>query len=217
MINNIFDPLNIIIKLCILSKKEIGTKISIKNYIIEIQDKTFFQGFFRCINYDKKEDLERLLYPIIIACEKYLKNNYIKYNKIFRYSLDGVNKLLYTYNNNLLIENTLKYIILIINYYLNNNNEINNINEINIKQKNDLLLYFTNNMDNINKLYNNNFIAIIDKTWDYTNLLLLINLVDIYIKSNLSILTQELIKFINSMDILFINYMIEYNNQNNIK
>jgi len=114
---NIFDPLSIIIKLGILSKKPIGTKISLKNYILQIQEPSYFLGFIRYFNDDNKNDIQYLINPIKIACSTYLNIN----NKsLFVYAQVGLNKLINLYDKYPIIINTLKYAYLIIDIYINN-------------------------------------------------------------------------------------------------
>ena len=54
----ILDPLSVIVKLTIISKKEIGTKMLLKNNIIYFQEPGPFQGFCRYINKATKTDLQ---------------------------------------------------------------------------------------------------------------------------------------------------------------
>ena len=56
----ILDPLSVIIKLAILSKKVVGTKICITTNIIYLQDPGPFQAFCRFIFSSNKTDLQYL-------------------------------------------------------------------------------------------------------------------------------------------------------------
>ena len=149
----LFDPLSIIIKLGILSKKPIGTKLSSQNFIVEIQEAGFFQSIYRYLNNDSSYDLKYLVEPIIIACQYYLNIDKIEINpnikKIFIYALDGIENLSKIYKKNLIIYYNLKFIELIILSYikiidskfeynsltksLSQNSLINNDNKILIK------------------------------------------------------------------------------------
>ena len=103
---NIFDPLSIIIKLGILSRKPKGTKISIKNYILIIQELSFYQGFIRYFNDDNKYDIVNIIYPIKLACDYYLNNNYENIPNIkllFRNAQNGISMLIKLYNKYLII------------------------------------------------------------------------------------------------------------------
>lgn len=56
----ILDPLSVIIKLAILANKPIGTKINIKNNIIQFQDPGIFQFVSQYMNNSSKTDLHYL-------------------------------------------------------------------------------------------------------------------------------------------------------------
>ena len=95
--NDILDPLSLIIKLYIYSFKPLGTKISILNNKIDIQDIGVFQSTVRTIKGDTKNDLINMLFPLTFACEIYLcKNSHSKYKCIFERvikSLDNLNEV----------------------------------------------------------------------------------------------------------------------------
>jgi hypothetical protein len=119
----IFDPLSVIIKLGILSRKPIGTKISIKNYLLIIQEPTYLQGVFSYINSDTKYDIENIIYPIKIACEIYLKKNINKnpgIKLLFRNAQNGLYLLIKSYQKYPIIIYCLKYANIIIEIYINN-------------------------------------------------------------------------------------------------
>ena len=58
------DPLCTIIKICLLKYKGEGTKLSIKNNIITLQDAWALQGFQRWMNSDERDQLHHLKIPI---------------------------------------------------------------------------------------------------------------------------------------------------------
>jgi hypothetical protein len=95
--NDILDPLSLIIKLYIYSFKPIGTKISILNNKIDIQEIGVFQSTVRTIKGDTKNDLINMLFPLTYACEIYLDLNMnSKYKCIFEKvikSLDNLNEV----------------------------------------------------------------------------------------------------------------------------
>ena len=127
---NIIDPLSTIIKLSILSIKQIGHKITIKNNKLKVYDSTklVFSKYF----VDNIKELQYLSIPIEIACKKYLiennmqiltslKSNYsevLNINIIFKQAIKGLYNLIETYNQNISIVQTLKYCCLIIDNYL---------------------------------------------------------------------------------------------------
>ena len=141
---NIFDPLSIIIKLAILSKKSDNTKISIKNYILLIQSSSKLQGLIRYMNDDNKYDMKNIVYPIKLACDIYLKNNNLIF--LFKLAQNGILLLINTYKNHLIIIYTLKYAHTIIDVYINN---LNNKTIFNNYNSNILLLY--NNIITLSK------------------------------------------------------------------
>lgn len=141
----IFDPLSVIIKLGILSKKPVGTKISIKNYILTIQEPSYLQGLIRYFNRDIKYDIEYIIYPIKIACDIYLKknlNNKSSIKLLFRNAQNGLYLLIKSYQDYPIIIYCLKYANIIIEIYINN------------LIKDDLLLTYDLNLLSIsNKIY----------------------------------------------------------------
>lgn len=60
----IIDPLCTIVKLALLHYKDHGTKISIKNNIVDIQESWLFQGAQRWFNNDERNQLHLLKLPI---------------------------------------------------------------------------------------------------------------------------------------------------------
>lgn len=60
----IIDPFCSVIKLALLHYKILGTKISIKNNTVNIQDSSFYQGAVRWYNQDERDQLHQLKLPI---------------------------------------------------------------------------------------------------------------------------------------------------------
>lgn len=189
------DPLSTIIKLALLNKYENGVKISIKYNIIYIQKQSFYQGLLRWFNNDSKQDLDKLLYPIIYACQKYLINYiYPKINIIFEYAIKGLEKLINTYNNDIIISKYLKYLSLIINYFLI---KFNNNNDILYTPRYDI--YF--NKYNLLKIDFN----YINYIWTDNMINELIILFQSFYNSKLYILTDQIVKFIVKIDFIYYN------------
>ena len=99
------DPLCAMLKLCVLNFKNIGTKISIKYNVIDIQEAGILQGCQRFINNDERDDLHQLKLPILYF--KALENGFIENeNKISKdnllkiklYAIMGLKKLRETYD-----------------------------------------------------------------------------------------------------------------------
>ena len=117
--NDILDPLSIIVKLFIYSHKPNGTKISIGNNRMYIQENTYIQGVVRKLNGDTKNDITILMCPVLYACVHYLKNkeNRKKYTPIFSIALDGLVKMKQTYSGTPIIYN-IEHIINIIQMFI---------------------------------------------------------------------------------------------------
>lgn len=92
--NDILDPLSLIIKLFIYSYKPTGTKISILNNRIMIQEIGPFQSTVRALNGDTKNDLINIMFPLTYACEYYLSDIHkTKYRRIFEQIIKSFDKL----------------------------------------------------------------------------------------------------------------------------
>ena len=115
----ILDPLSVIIKLAILSKKEVGTKISVYNNILYLQEIGIFQGIVRYVFKNNKIDIQYLYNPIEIACKFFLKSK-IDQNirKIFIIAKRGIEKLIETYKEYSIITHTLYFYNSIIQNHL---------------------------------------------------------------------------------------------------
>jgi hypothetical protein len=99
----ILDPLSVIIKLAILSNKEIGTKICITSNIIYLQEPGPFQALCRFIFNSNKTDIQYLYNPIELACQTYLTKQCIQQNPkikdLFKCAQNGILKLMETYRS----------------------------------------------------------------------------------------------------------------------
>jgi hypothetical protein len=127
--NDILDPLSIIVKLFIYYYKPLGTKISIGNNRIYIQDSTYIQGLVRRYNGDSKNDINILLCPILYGCIHYLKNEETRdvYLPLFEISLQALTNMKQTYANTAIIYN-IEHIINVIKMFVNEESTIvNNI------------------------------------------------------------------------------------------
>jgi len=127
----ILDPLSVIIKLAILANKPIGTKINIKNNIIQFQDPGIFQFVSRYMNNSSKTDLHYLYNPIKIACSYFLEhkeNNTKKASrikKLFETSQIGLKNLIETYRNSSIVNVCLNYYFSMISNYIDEKNNDN--------------------------------------------------------------------------------------------
>jgi hypothetical protein len=98
---DILDPLSVILKLYIYNFKPEGTKISVSNNKIVLQDIGIFQGSVRKIFGDSKNDINIIFGPVVYACLKYLSSeDREKYLYIFEVVSASLNKLKLTYAGN---------------------------------------------------------------------------------------------------------------------
>lgn len=105
--NIIIDPISCLIKLSILGFYPDGTKISINNNMVNILEPSYFQGIYRFIRGDGREDLHNLYLPIIKSIEWYWDENNPEIKHLFDYSIKGIEKLKHSYPPNSIISHTL--------------------------------------------------------------------------------------------------------------
>lgn len=98
---DILDPLSVILKLFVYNFKPEGTKISVANNRIILQDVGIFQGSVRKIFGDSKNDINIIFGPVVYSCLKYLSSDEReKYLYIFEIVSASLNKLKLTYAGN---------------------------------------------------------------------------------------------------------------------
>ncbi len=103
---DILDPLSVILKLYIYNFKPEGTKISVSNNKILLQDIGIFQGSVRKILGDSKNDINIIFGPVVYSCLKYLSSDEReKYLYIFEIVSASLNKLKLTYAGNEIVYN----------------------------------------------------------------------------------------------------------------
>lgn len=119
---DILDPLSLVIKLYIYSFKSMGTKISILNNKIVLQEVGIFQSTVRSINGDTKTDIINMLFPLTYACEIYLSElSCKKYKCIFEQSIMAFDKLNSIYQLNEITHNIEQLKNIVTNFLLNPN------------------------------------------------------------------------------------------------
>lgn len=92
------DPLSVIITIGLLNYKASGTKISIVDNFVKLDEKTLFQGSLRLLKGSKRNDLKIIHQAIIHACRYYLSNEYREILEfIFENAKQGLIKLRNTY------------------------------------------------------------------------------------------------------------------------
>jgi len=143
----ILDPLSVIIKLAILANKPIGTKVQIKNNIIQFQDPGMFQFISRYINNSSKTDLHYLYNPIKIACSYFLEQKETntkrasRIKKLFETAQLGLKNLIETYRNSSMVNVCLNY------YYSMISNYIDEKNNDNLFQKDTMTSLYTDEVN----------------------------------------------------------------------
>jgi hypothetical protein len=196
--NDILDPLSIIVKLFIYYYKPLGTKISIGNNRIYIQDSTYIQGLVRRYNGDSKNDINILLCPILYACITYLKDEEIRelYLPIFQISLQALTNMKQTYANTPIIYN-IEHIINVVQMFVNES--VPNINNI-INPDTPLFKIKEHIYQQMNQVWTvdrkNILFGFIKEIMDVNNLVLKQNLID------------GLTKFMDCMDIFVSNILL---------
>jgi hypothetical protein len=105
--NDVLDPLTVVLKLFMLSYKPIGTKLSIGDHRVHIQEPGIFQGFVRALFRDSKNDINIIIFPLMYACVTYLSDatNRQRFRPIFLRALTSLDMLKETYQGNEIIFN----------------------------------------------------------------------------------------------------------------
>ena len=97
-IDMILEPLQVLTQLAILSFLPVGTKISISNNILHLQQPTMFQGVVRWYQNDNKDDLFYLFHAIRRYYKWYKNRDDEVFTKILSHAIVGIEKLIQTYN-----------------------------------------------------------------------------------------------------------------------
>jgi|TARA_Y100000389_G_scaffold142041_1_gene139997 hypothetical protein len=94
----ILEPLQVMIELSLLSHCPVGTKLSVSENILRLQQPTLYQGVLRWYKSDNKDDL----YYLFHAIRRYYKWYKSRDEKIFNYiltqAIKGIDKLMLTYS-----------------------------------------------------------------------------------------------------------------------
>tara|TARA_B110000967_G_C18885099_1_gene563508 strand:- start:838 stop:1455 length:618 start_codon:yes stop_codon:yes gene_type:complete len=105
--NIILEPISCIVKLIILNYKEAGTKVSISDNSIDFYEPSQYQGLLRNFNGDGREDLHNIYNPILKCIEWYPPDNDIKYKYFYTKCIEGLEKLITSYDRDSTISRTL--------------------------------------------------------------------------------------------------------------
>ena len=161
----ILDPLSVIIKLAILSKKQVGCKISVSNNIVYIQEVGIFQSFVRYLFKNNKVDIQYLYNPIELACLHFLNKEFVLRNpnikNLFINAQKGLEALMITYKNYTIITHTL---------YMYYNIIANHLGDI----YNPSLFI----RDNISNIYNDSLIKELHLIWTADRIKIVLNMIE---------------------------------------
>ncbi len=94
----ILEPLQVMINLALLNYCPIGTKISISNNNLHLQQPTYVQGVVRWWNKDTKDDLYYLFHAIRRYYLWYKSQEDKRFNYILTTAIKGISKLIETYS-----------------------------------------------------------------------------------------------------------------------
>jgi uncharacterized protein YqgQ len=161
----ILDPLSVIIKLAILSKKKIGTKVSVYNNVLFIQEVGIFQSLVRYVFKSNKIDIQYLYNPIEIACNYFLSEQFVRITpnikNLFIDAQKGIKSLIETYKTFTIITHTLYMYYNIISNYLGDRYNKN--------------LFIK---DTISELYNKELINKLNSIWNADRIKIVLNMIE---------------------------------------
>ena len=130
----ILEPLQVMIQLGILSFCPIGTKLSISENILYLQEPSFTQGILRWYKNDNKDDLYYLFQAIRRYYQWYNPQEKELFKRILEVSMKGIKRLIQTYEKSekLSIKQTLNLYTNILSLdtpnLFDNNQDISSVN-----------------------------------------------------------------------------------------
>jgi hypothetical protein len=185
------DPLSVIIKLAILSKKEIGSKLCIYNNVFYIQEKGVFQSFVRSYFKNTKEEICYLYNPIKIACESFLVKSNTNINVLFLAAIEGLKKLTIQYQEHVSIVHSLYfYQNIILNY---------------LTPKHNPSLFIE---DNVTSYYTAPIVSQLNAYWNQDKIKIVLNMFE-FISNDAKNKTDILEEFMNPVDKHYENFFFE--------
>jgi len=165
----LLDPLTVIIKLAILRYKPVGTKLSIQNNALYLQEPGPFQALCRYFGHSNKSDLQYLYNPIYFACKNYLLPNSPKYNdrmiSLFKLAQHGLQRLGDTYAHCTVMQLCLNYYYAIVAHALDNESSTK--------------IFYS---DTISHLYTGTFMETTMNQWDENKINVVLNIIDFLVK-----------------------------------
>jgi len=94
----ILEPLQVMIQLSLVSKCPIGTKVSVSDNILQIQQPYLYQGILRWWQADNKDDLYYLFHAIRRYYKWYKNQDSKIFNSILETAIQGIDRLIETYS-----------------------------------------------------------------------------------------------------------------------
>uniref|UniRef100_A0A6C0C369 Uncharacterized protein n=1 Tax=viral metagenome TaxID=1070528 RepID=A0A6C0C369_9ZZZZ len=94
----ILEPLQVMIQLGLLSFCPTGTKVSVSDNLLHLQQPSYYQGAIRWWQADNKDDLYYLFHAIRRYYKWYKPQNNKVYNHILSLAIKGITKLTETYS-----------------------------------------------------------------------------------------------------------------------
>ena len=94
----ILEPLQVMVQLGLLSFCPIGTKVSVSENLLHLQQPSYIQGALRWWGNDNKDDLYYLFHAIRRYYKWYKPQNTKIYNHILALAIKGISKLTETYS-----------------------------------------------------------------------------------------------------------------------
>ena len=169
----LLDPLSVIIKLAIISKKPVGTKVLIQNNIIYLQEPGPFQAICRMFYNSNKTDLQYIYNPIQLACETFLskesKKNNNRLTSLFNCAQNGLKKLIETYKSCSIITLCLNYYYAIITNF--------------IEEKYNETIFMR---DTLSVYYTKELIASLNEQWTQEKIKVVLDLISFLTTDNMS-------------------------------
>ena len=94
----ILEPLQVMIQLSLVSKCPVGTKVSVSDNILQIQQPYIYQGILRWWQADNKDDLYYLFHAIRRYYKWYKNQDNKIFNSILETAIEGIDRLIETYS-----------------------------------------------------------------------------------------------------------------------
>ena len=153
----ILEPLQVLVQLGILSFCPVGTKLSISENILQLQEPSLYQGILRWYMKDNKDDLYYLFQAIRRYYLWYKPKEKEIFKRILEVAMKGIKKLIETYDKSekLSIKQTLNLYTNILSLDTPNLFESRDISSINIDSV----------FKNIVKIYDKKILSIIHNTF----------------------------------------------------